>query len=49
MAAPMLTWVCIAISSAAWLASLIEAPMAASRTEDRGLGNAGIDKTGWEV
>jgi len=49
MAAPMITWLCIAVSAAAWLVSLIEAPMAASRTEDRGLGNVGIDKTGWEV
>ncbi|MBC8102011.1 MAG: zinc ribbon domain-containing protein [Cytophagales bacterium] len=44
------SWVCLLAAVGAWLFSLIDAPVAASKTEDTlGDGGPAIDKSGWEV
>ncbi len=45
-----LTWFCVLAAGGSWLFSLIDAPMAASKTVDRSDPSAPIvDKSGWEV
>lgn len=45
-----LTWFCMFASGAAWLFSLIDAPISASKTVDTSVDSGPVvDKTGWEV
>jgi hypothetical protein len=45
-----LTWFCILAAAGAWLFSLIDAPIAASKTQDMSIESGPVvDKSGWEV
>jgi hypothetical protein len=45
-----LTWFCVLAASGAWLFSLVDAPIAASKTVDTSADSGPVvDKSGWEV